>query len=400
MVSKRRWLKTVRKDATNENPERVRRCRSATGIHDRQPDGRSIRVPVFLVRHRMKNTETDPFDFFVQMHLTERCNLACSHCYQEGSAFKEMSLQEIGGAVKSIADTIRVWSDTYGIPFAPTFNVTGGEPLLRGDLKEILRMIVDRGFGVFLLTNGTLIDGKTADMLAGIPVSGVQVSLEGPEEIHDSIRGKGSFPLALRGTRHLLEAGIAVTFNLTLSEINAAYLSDIIALAADTGVQRLGLSRLVPYGRGLSLIDKMLKPEKICSIYEQVLSLDTPGLSVVTGDPLASQLRTGALAADAGSFPLGGCAAGISGITVLPDGTLTPCRRLGIAIGNILKDSFRGIWTDSPVLNALRTKEKYKGRCSTCPRWAGCRGCRAIAYAWSLSRKRNDFLEEDPQCWM
>ena len=348
----------------------------------------------------MNSKKLEPFDFFVQMHLTERCNLACSHCYQEGPAPDEMSLKEITAAVRTISDTIGVWSEAYGVPFSPSFNVTGGEPTLRSDLGEVLRIISGGGFAIFLLTNGTLVDRGMSGMLAAIPVKGVQVSLEGPQDVHDLIRGTGSFASAVQGARHLVDAGITVTFNITLSEINAAYFPDMISLAAATGVQRLGFSRLVPYGRGSSLIGKMLQPERVRSIYEQVLSYQVPGLKIVTGDPLASQMHEAAGTAEAGAFPLGGCAAGISGITVLPDGTLTPCRRLGIPVGNILKDSLREVWANSDVLNALRDKKAYKGKCSVCTRWAQCRGCRAIAYAYSLSQGRNDFLEEDPQCFI
>ncbi len=143
-----------------------------------------------------------------------------------------MSLKEITAAVRKISDTIQVWSEAYDMPFSPSFNVTGGEPLLRSDLEEILRMISDSGFAIFLLTNGTLVDEDMSRMLAAIPVKGVQVSLEGPQDIHDLIRGKGSFASAIRGARHLLDAGITVTFNITLSEINAAYFPDMISLAA------------------------------------------------------------------------------------------------------------------------------------------------------------------------
>ena len=77
----------------------------------------------------MDSKKPEPFDFFIQMHLTERCNLACTHCYQEGPAPREMSLPEIAAAVKKISDTIDAWSQEYDVPFSPGFNVTGGEPL-------------------------------------------------------------------------------------------------------------------------------------------------------------------------------------------------------------------------------------------------------------------------------
>jgi len=342
----------------------------------------------------------DIFDFFVQLHLTERCNLSCTHCYQEKRVMTEMGLPEIDGALRDISDTIMQWSDSYEIPFTTSFNVTGGEPLLRKDLPEILQRISAHNFKSYLLTNGVLIKKEDARMFADLPISGVQVSLEGPQAIHEAIRGKNSFSSALRGVGHLLDAGIAVTLNVTLSEINEACFRDMVSLAADLGVRRLGFSRLVPYGRGLSLLQRMLGKEKLKEVYERIFSINIPGIEIVTGDPVAAQLGSETTAHDGDAPASGGCAAGVSGITVLPDGTITPCRRLGIPIGNIQEHSLREIWATSPVLDALRDKSAYKGKCRTCERWSGCRGCRAIAYAYALSQGRNDFLEEDPQCFI
>jgi radical SAM protein with 4Fe4S-binding SPASM domain len=144
----------------------------------------------------------------------------------------------------------------------------------------------------------------------------------------------------------------------------------------------------------------MLTKERLKKVYETIFSLKTPGLEIVTGDPIASQLSEEMPENTDSLFPEGGCAAGVSGLTLLPDGTITPCRRIGIPVGNILRDSLRDIWVTSNVLNALRDKKAYKGKCGTCKRWSICRGCRAIAYAYSLSQGRNDFLEEDPQCFV
>ena len=344
---------------------------------------------------------TQSFDFFVQWHLTEKCNLACTHCYQEGRTIKEMTLPEIKSTVRHLSDTIKQWSDSYGIPFVLGSSITGGEPFLRKDLPVVLKELADNHFNVSVLTNGTLVDKEKARMLADLPVQGVQVSLEGPETIHEEIRGKGSFSSAMKGVERLLDSGVVVTLNVTLSEINVDYFKEIVAVATGLGVQRLGFSRLVPYGRGFGLISRMLSKERVRAAYDEITSTKVPGLDIVTGDPVASQMGddTGGEDDDDG-FPLGGCAAGVSGITLLPDGTISPCRRMGISIGNILNDSLREVWATSTVLAALREKSSYKGKCATCRRWSNCRGCRAIAYAYSLSQGRNDFLEEDPQCFI
>ena len=339
------------------------------------------------------------FEFFIQLHLTERCNLRCKHCYQTGKTVTEMSLPEIEEMTDEIADTIAAWKQTYNLEYATSFNVTGGEPFLRKDIFEVLTEIINRGFDVYLLTNGILVDRKKAEVLFNLGVKGVQVSIEGPEAVHESIRGKGSFSGSRKGIKHLLDAGLKVTLNTTLSRVNANYFMDLIGLASNFGVHRLGFSRLVPSGQGEAMLKDMLSSNEIQDLYRKIFSVDTGSLEIVTGDPVASQLGT---SGDTENCDLltGGCAAGLSGLTILPDGTLVPCRRLHIPIGNIKRDSLREVWATSGVLEAIRDRGRYQGKCGDCDRWASCRGCRAIAYAFSKAGGGNDFLAEDPQCFI
>jgi radical SAM protein with 4Fe4S-binding SPASM domain len=341
----------------------------------------------------------DSHEFFIQWHLTERCNLRCAHCYQTGGRSEELSLEEIGSVAEEVAEMLDIWSETYGISFSRSVNVTGGEPFLRQDLPEILETIGRKGFDLYLLSNGTLIDAGRTKMLSRLSVKGVQISMEGPENVHDAIRGKGSFSASVEGIGHLLDAGLKVTVNATLSELNSGHLQDLVAIARSLGVRRLGFSRLVPSGRGLGLIDRMIDREEVRKIYEEILSLEPAGLEIVTGDPVASQMSC-PVGEDAGEVATGGCAAGLSGLTFLPDGTIVPCRRLFIPIGNVRRDRIREVWASSPVLEALRERAQYKGRCGKCERWAVCRGCRAIAYAYSSAEGENDFLADDPQCFI
>lgn len=336
-------------------------------------------------------------EFFIQWHLTERCNLRCIHCYQMESNMDELSLFEAKEVVSEVSEMIEAWSDAYDISFSPSFNVTGGEPFLRADLFDILSEISSKGFEIYLLTNGILVTQERAKRLHGLSVRGVQVSIEGPEKIHERIRGKGSFSSSLEGVEHLLDAGLRVTLNVTLSDINVPFFIEIVRLASSLGVQRLGFSRLVPSGRGAGLLDHMLPKAEVKELYERISSLQVDGLEIVTGDPVASQIPFASEPEDMGSVPLGGCAAGTSGLTLLPDGTITPCRRLHIPIGNVRSDSLREVWSRSEVLWQFRDRKSYKGKCGTCKRWATCRGCRAIAYARS---GETDFLAEDPQCFI
>ncbi|HXY53454.1 MAG TPA: radical SAM protein [Nitrospirota bacterium] len=327
------------------------------------------------------------------------CNLWCKHCYQGERSSEELSLPEAKGIISEVSAMLQEWSKAYDVAFSPSFNITGGEPLLRRDLFDILGEINGNGFEIFLLTNGTLVDSVRSRMLAELGVKGVQVSIEGGEEVHDSIRGEGSFAASAAGIERLVDAGIPVTLNVTLSNLNARQMKKVIAFGSHVGARRIGFSRLVPYGRGRSLLPQALEPAQVRELYESLWSLEVNSLEIVTGDPLASQMKIRSNG-DAGNIAVSGCAAGVSGLTILPNGNVTPCRRLPLSIGNVRRHSLRRIWATSPVLEALRDRSRYKGKCGACSRWAHCRGCRAIAYAFSRSRGYDDFLSDDPQCFL
>jgi radical SAM protein with 4Fe4S-binding SPASM domain len=309
-----------------------------------------------------------------------------------------MPFSEVKEVIEEVFDVLKQWTYDYDINFSHSFNITGGEPFLHRDIFRILEEIKERGFDIYILSNGTLINKKKAEILSDLDINGVQVSIEGPGDVHDSIRGKGSFASSMLGIRHLLDSGIKVTINVTLSKLNEGYIKDIVSLASVAGVQNLGFSRLVPSGRGKKLLNEMLETRKVKEIYDLLLSIETEGLDIVTGDPVASQATLKGNR-DMGYTAYGGCAAGISGLTLRPDGTINPCRRMNIPIGNIRKDSLRDVWATSEVLCMLRDRSKYRGKCGNCSRWANCRGCRAIAYAYSQSQGEGDFLAEDPQCF-
>ena len=123
----------------------------------------------------MKGT---PFDFFVQFHLTEKCNLACRHCYQSG-VVSEMNYEEICGAISSIRTTVEDWAVDYNMDISPSLHFTGGEPLLRDDLFAVLGYAFGCGFSVSLMSNGTLIGRLGAQRLKKAQVADVQISLDG-----------------------------------------------------------------------------------------------------------------------------------------------------------------------------------------------------------------------------
>jgi radical SAM protein with 4Fe4S-binding SPASM domain len=311
-----------------------------------------------------------------------------------------MSFQEICRVIVAADEMVRDWQEAYDIEFSPSFNITGGEPFLRSHFFEILEKMAETAFDLYILSNGTLITTEKAQKVAALGVKGVQVSLEGPERIHEMIRGRGSFSRAVAGIQRLLEAGVKVSINATLSQVNAPYFMDLVDVAVTLGVPRLGFSRLVPAGQGMTMLAHMLSTAQVRQFYEKIFSLSIDGLEITSGDPIASQMKSPAPAEDQGGIALGGCAAGVSGLTILADGTVTPCRRLPIPIGKVNLESLREIWATSPVLAALRDRSRYQGKCGACKRWAQCRGCRAIAHASSQAQGELVSLAEDPQCFI
>ncbi len=342
----------------------------------------------------MKGT---PYDFFVQWHLTERCNLRCRHCYQWG-AVSEMSCQEICGAIDNVRSALKSWVTEYDMQMSPSFHFTGGEPFLRQDLFEILGYVRDCGFSVSLMSNGTLIDGDMARRIKEAGVSDVQISLDGLEATHESLRGKGSFNRTLAGIRNLVAQGVEANINLTVSRLNMSETGELVRLAEELGVGAIAFSRLVPTGRGKGLSSEALSREEVAHFYDELRKFKDKSRVVVTSrDPLAAISDMVGDVPQA-EMPIGGCAAGIFGVTITADGTIMPCRRMDLPVGNIKEVSFRQLWVESPVLWSLRRREGYHGGCESCRYWAVCRGCRAIALAYARASGHEDCLGPDPQC--
>ena len=342
----------------------------------------------------MKGT---PFDFFVQFHLTERCNLACRHCYQ-GAPVLEMDYGEICGAIADVKTAIEGWAKDYAMNVSPSLHFTGGEPLLRDDLFPILRHARGCGFSVSLMSNGTMIDRAVAEQLKAAEVADVQISLDGLESVHNSLRGNGSFRSAVEGIASLVGEGIDTNINLTVSRLNMNQAGDLVALADELGVSAIAFSRLVPSGRGKQLADLLLTKEEVAAFYDGLRRYrDKTRVTVTSRDPLAAiaDLDGDITQTD---LPVGGCAAGMFGVTIAADGTVMPCRRMDLPIGNVKNDRFRDLWADSPVLWQLRTRQEYHGGCDTCHYWPVCRGCRAIALASARANGSDDYLGPDPQC--
>ncbi len=350
-------------------------------------------------KHLIAGPAIKNFDFFIQWHLTERCNLRCRHCYQGRRKPQEMTADEVRHEIDGATEMFQAWEKEHGIRVAPSVHFTGGEPLLYEGLWEVIAYAKGEGYGVAMMTNGSLFKKDEAKNASELEVSDIQVSLEGPLPLHDSIRGMGSFNRMARGVEQLLQAGNRVSANVTLSRLNVDQIDATVETAKSMGFYGIGFSRVVPCGRGKSFINNLLTTEEVKSAYQKVQSLNGPSFEVVSGDPLAGTLLD-VKPSPGCSLTLSGCSAGFSGVTITSDGSVMPCRRIGLIAGNLKRKPLREIWASSELLWRLRERENYKGKCGACSFWPSCRGCRAVAYNYSVAQGNPNLFADDPQCWV
>ncbi len=339
----------------------------------------------------MGKTEEIPIgdEFYFQWHLTERCNRACSHCYQDNSPTPELPIADLLKIIELMEEAVDKWG------LQGTLSLTGGEPFLRRDDLHTLMHRIDQSDSLAyydILTNGSLISEEEASALVNHSrLRRVQVSLEGATaETNDCIRGDGSFDSTLKAIRTLTAAGISVSVMTTISRRNRDEVPALVELAGHEGVETLAFERLIPEGAGKGMSDQVLSPEELHRVYEQIyrIAINNRAVRLLLYRPLFALL-------DPDDHTIGAlCSAGNNALTIMPDGSIYPCRRLPIPIGNVLRDGFFKIWYGSEVLWRIRDLNNLKGKCRECELLPKCRGCRAMAYFTT-----GDFMTEDPQCW-
>jgi len=345
--------------------------------------------------------QTNKTCFGFQWHITDRCNLRCTHCYQDDySGSNELDLSGLKRIADEIIRTLSIWNKVGDIA------ITGGEPLVKKEVFHLINYLesFDEISSVDILSNGTLINEGIVEQIRDLnKVRCVQISLDGASaESNDAIRGKGTFEEALTGIRLLRKSGINVNVMFTLQRRNVEDIPAIIDLAVVEGISSLTIERFVPTGSGAKINDELLSPEEIKKAFGYISEraeqeINRGGLtSISRSRPLWVMCNSRSLVADMNDKNAAGgiCSIGLDGLCILPDATVLACRRLPIPIGNLKNDSLLKIWHTSELLWEIANKRNLKGKCNSCEFIAQCSGCRAMAYACT-----GDYLAEDPQCW-
>ena len=187
----------------------------------------------------------EPEDFYFQWHITDKCNLRCTHCYQENyTDISDMSLEELKVIAKKLFKTLSKWNKQGDI------SITGGEPFIRRDLLSFLEYLdsSEQVSNLDILSNGTMLTDDIVKRLKLIrKLHRVQVSLDGASpKTHDEIRGHGTFEKAIDGIRILNRHRIDTKIMFTLQRCNMKDVPSLIDLAIREGITGLTIERLVP----------------------------------------------------------------------------------------------------------------------------------------------------------
>ncbi len=345
----------------------------------------------------------------VVWNVTRRCNLKCLHCYAQataGPAPDELSHQAALDLLRDLKD--------FG---APVVLFSGGEPLLRPDLLELVDRAAAHGMRAVISTNGTLISRDLAWRLKDLGLSYVGISLDGTAAVHDRFRGQpGSFAAAMAGVRHCQEMGLKVGLRFTVSRLNYREIPAIFDLVEEYQLPRICFYHLVYAGRGTKLVAEALSHSQtrelldlICARTRQifasgrtveVLTVDNHAdgpyiyLKLLKEDPQRAAEVLELLKMNEGN----NSGRGIGCVSW--DGEVHADQFWRhYSFGNVRRRPFGEIWTDlsDPLMARLKDKKRYVGgRCARC-RWLEVCAGNFRVRAEALS---GDLWAPDPACYL
>jgi len=345
----------------------------------------------------------------VVWNVGRRCNLRCVHCYshsRDQEYSDELTTEEGMALVDDLAD--------FG---SPVILFSGGEPLMRPDIFELIGRAAERKVRAVVSTNGTLISEDVAARLKDAGLSYVGISLDGLEQTNDRFRNvQGAYQRALTGVRNCLARGVKVGLRFTVTRYNYQDVDGIFDLIHSEGIPRVCFYHLVYTGRGSALIKDGLSHEQTRDVVDLIMAraralhADGRPVEVLTvdnhtdGPYLYLKLLEEDAERAAGVLDLlkmnGGNSTGHGIGCVSWDGSVHPDQFWRhYSAGNVRQKPFSEIWSNptDELLPKLRERKKYlKGRCASCKWLDICNGnFRVRAEAVS-----GDVWAEEPDCYL
>ena len=321
----------------------------------------------------------------VSWNTTNACNMYCAHCYRDAGckAEEELSTQEAKTLLEQIARAgfkIMIFS--------------GGEPLTRPDILELVAYATKLGLRSVFGTNGTLITMDMAQKLKAAGAMGMGISLDSLDKTkHDEFRRfAGAWDGAVRGMRNCRAVGLPFQIHTTVMDWNQAELEDMTDFAVELGAVAHHFFFLVPTGRARTIEEESLRAEAYEDVLTRIMKKQQQ-VSIELKPTCAPQFMRIADQLGMKTRFHRGCLAGTSYCIISPRGKVQPCAYLNMELGDVRETPFDEIWKNSDVLQKLRTLD-YKGGCGSCNYKRACGGCRTRAAYYH----DGDYMAEEPWC--
>ena len=335
----------------------------------------------------------------VYWEITRACALACRHCRAEAAPTPDplqLTFDEGVAFLKQITE--------FGDPM-PQLILTGGDPLERPDLYEIIDEARRLGIGVSITPAAT--PALTRDVLVRLQrhgVEGLGLSLDGcTAELHDAIRGvPGTFDRTIQAMHWAKELGMPLQVNTLAAAETAVGIPAVYELLKSCGVSRWSLFFLISVGRGKVL--QPLSPEEgeelMGWVYRTskvapfvVATTEAPSYRRVALEQMKAEGMTGEEIRRSTAYRGFGIRDGHGIVFVSHTGEICPAGFLPLVVGNVRKDRLAEVYRHAPTFEALHDPSHFEGRCGACQYHAICGGSRARAFEATGSA-----LASDPFC--
>ena len=321
----------------------------------------------------------------VSWNVTNACNMYCDHCYREAGckAEEELSTAEAKTLLEQIARAnfkIMIFS--------------GGEPLMRPDIVELVAYAKKLGLRPVFGTNGTLITLEMAQKLKEAGAMGMGISLDSMDAAkHNEFRKfPNAWEGAVQGMRNCRAVGLPFQIHTTVMDWNSHEIEAITDFAVAEGAVAHHFFFLVPTGRAKTIEAESLRAEEYEDTLTRIMKKQQE-VDIELKPTCAPQFLRIADQMGIKTRFRRGCLAGTAYCIISPRGKVQPCAYLNMELGDVRKTPFDEIWKNSEVLNKLRTLE-YSGGCGTCKYKHACGGCRARATYYN----NGDYMAEEPWC--
>ncbi len=340
----------------------------------------------------------DQAPMLVIWEATQACDLACVHC--RASAQSERNPLELTTEQGyRLLDEIRSFGE-------PLMVFTGGDPLKRPDLFDLIRYAVKIGLRTNVTPSATpLLTPQAIEKFKEAGVSRMAISVDGPDaQSHDDFRGiPGTFDRAMLALRHARDIGLDTQFQTTVTRRNMARLPEMAEIAKEVKTKMWSLFFLIVTGRALENDD--LDAAEYEKVFEFMYELSkTAPFGIKTTEAMhyrryvAQRIKaehgiTENENAKGVAWRTAGVSDGKGFVFVSHQGEIYPSGFLPVSGGNVLRDSLTDVYRNSGLFRTLRDTTQREGKCGICEYQKVCGGSRSRAYAFT-----GDFLAEDPRC--